>query len=338
MTVFHDSDWWSTELKRMLRDQEPENLHLDYKDKRGLLHNKQKRADDVSKDVSSFLNSDGGAIIYGVPEAKGSSATGGAPIPMNTSPSSDLGFEQSEIDKEIIENVITSTIQPRPGPDQFQINEVRFGDRTVFIVEVAVGTGEVWQARDKRYYKRFHFKAEPMEHYEIGMVRNRQIGPLLKLAFGLDERWQTQMHHLHTPSHLSIHVGVQNASNSVAQSALIELGVHYREMDMPSPFQVAGIRKLKFEGSPPDGLQMKWHQVSWTASNPDLGGKFGPIFKTVSPMHVARFQCDAQHYVRPWIWRIQAPDMAPMTGSARARYDDFGGARIYEEGCEPDIV
>ncbi len=70
MANLHGVDFWSTELKRMLEEQRPENLHLDYKDKESLIPpgkggggiDKQKRAVDISKDVSSFLNSNGGVL------------------------------------------------------------------------------------------------------------------------------------------------------------------------------------------------------------------------------------------------------------------------------------
>ena len=75
MAQFHTADWWSNEIGRMLQDQTPEDLHLDYKGQRSLLPpgrggsggiDKQKRAEDISKDVSAFLNSDGGVLVYGV--------------------------------------------------------------------------------------------------------------------------------------------------------------------------------------------------------------------------------------------------------------------------------
>ena len=82
---------------------------------RGL--NSQKRAEDISKDVSSFLNSDGGVLVYGVPESEDASLTGGSPIPDGP----EIGFRIGEVAKETIEDLITSNIQPRPGPDLFRV-------------------------------------------------------------------------------------------------------------------------------------------------------------------------------------------------------------------------
>ena len=63
----------------------------------------------------------------------------------------EIGFLRGEIDKETIEDLVTSNIQPKPGPELFHVTEVPYGDdgRIVFIIEVAVGFGDVWQARDK---------------------------------------------------------------------------------------------------------------------------------------------------------------------------------------------
>jgi hypothetical protein len=154
MRDYHSNEWWEREIERKLADEEPENLHLDYKDKESLMPpgrggggiDKQKRAEDISKDVSSFINSDGGVLVYGVPEINDPNSTGGSPVPSGCN----IGFQRGDIDKETIENLITSNIQPRPGPELFQVSEVPYGndERLVFVVEVGVGNGDVWQAKD----------------------------------------------------------------------------------------------------------------------------------------------------------------------------------------------
>ena len=232
MTKFQTAEWWAEEFSRMLEQQRPEDLHLDYKDKRSLSPtsrggdgiDNRKRAEDLSKDVSSFLNSDGGVLVYGVPESDSIDGTGGTPIPGGP----DIGFNRGDIDKEIIENLITSNIQPRPGPDLFQVSEVPYANRKlVFLVEVAIGFGDIWQAKDKRYYKRFQYKAEPMEHYEINMVRERHQGPDLKLVFGINDRWEPSLSNLESLSshgeELVVHVGICNAADNIAEPALIEI-------------------------------------------------------------------------------------------------------------------
>ena len=135
MVPFQSETRWEAQLKRMLDDEKPEDAHLDYKGPESLLPpgrgggglDRQKRAEDISKDVSSFLNSDGGVLVYGVPESEDPNRTGGSP---NIS-GPEIGFPRGEVNKETIEDLITSNIQPRPGPDLFQVTEVPYRDRIV---------------------------------------------------------------------------------------------------------------------------------------------------------------------------------------------------------------
>ena len=164
--------------------------------------------------------------------------------------SSAIGFKQGAIKKETIEDVITSNIQPRPGPNLVQITEVSFGDRVVFNVEVKSGNGDVWQAKDRKYYRRFNYKAEPMEHYEINMVRNRDIGPNLKLSFGFNDRWEQECRN-DNQQEATLFVGIQNDANSVAEAALVELGVAMLSIDgygeeLLGPFSRVGKRTVRW--------------------------------------------------------------------------------------------
>ena len=328
----------------MLEEQRPEDLHLDYKDKRSLLPtsrsggsvDKQKRAEDLSKDVSSFLNSDGGVLVYGVPESDSIDDTGGTPIPGG----SDIGFNRGDIDKETIENLITSNIQPRPGPDLFHVSEVPYGDgKLVFLVEVAIGLGDVWQAKDKRYYKRFQYKAEPMEHYEINMVRERHQGPDLKLVFGINDRWESSLSPLEClSSHgeaVVVHVGICNAADNIAESALIEIGLwpttngeamndmytdQFPDGVFPESFQPVGLRKVSWDDRK-SAVLVAWSQLYWNGSNPKLGGSFAPVFRTEAPIAVAKIPMvgvPISHHPRRIFaflcWRIQAPGSSPRKG------------------------
>ena len=350
MAEFHDADWWRVELERMIEEQIPEELHLDYKEKGSLLPttrgggrpDKQKRAEDISKDVSSFLNSDGGVLIYGVPETQDPNLTGGSPVPGG----SDIGFQRDDIRKETIEDLITSNIQPKPGAELFRVIEAPIGDegRVVFVVEVAVGVGCVWQAKDRRYYRRFQFKAEPMEHYEIELVRNRSFTPDLRLIFGLNDRWETEMSNSEYLSRrseeLQIHVGVRNSANAVADSALIEFGVWPFEDSeammkigrgefpggvIPVPFLPAGIRNITWDDAEGQlsrsGVGVAWSRMFWNDSNPALAERYAPIFRTDLALPVAvvnlrnvNWSHGVPRLFALCFWRIQAHNMEPREG------------------------
>ena len=350
MNHFRSSEWWEREIDRKLTNEEPEDLHLDYKDKERLMPpsrggggiDKQKRAEDISKDVSSFLNSDGGVLVYGVPETNDSISTGGSPVPSGP----DIGFRRGDIDKETIENLITSNIQPRPGPELFQVTEVPHGDngRIVFVVEVKVGNGDVWQAKDKRYYKRFHYKAEPMEHYEINMVRNRRSGPDLKLTFGLDAEWASRLHP-HGRQNIDgddvkLHIGIQNLGVEVAESALIEIclnavteghdwdRVHENRFPnavFPKECTPLGVRKIKgIDGEDrflAGGLAVAYTQLCWNATTPGLAGRYAPLFKTENPWPAATLNIgkrpsalSSSYQIAYCLWRLQASNMQTKEG------------------------
>ena len=347
MALFQSETYWEAELKRILDDQKPEDAHLDYKGIESLLPpgkgggglDKQKRAEDISKDVSSFLNSDGGVLVYGVPESNDPSRTGGSPIPGGP----DIGFQRGRVTKETIEDLITSNIQPRPGPDLFQVTELPYCGRTVFIVEVAVGLGDVWQAKDKKYHKRFNYKAEPMDHYEVAMVRNRTIGPNLKLAFGLNDRWETSFSNSEFLARqgkpVRIYIGVQNAWSSMAEVALFEPGLcPVSDTDavnkilqgeipqvLPTQFRPAGIRNVGWSKAGGLGFsnryQVVWGQFFWNSVNPALAGRYSPLFRTETPFLVGVLDMSkvlmlhgipTRHAV--CFWRIQAPNMKATAG------------------------
>ena len=348
MEPFQSEPYWETQLKRMLDDQKPEDAHLDYKDTKSLLPpgrgggglDRQKRAEDISKDVSSFLNSDGGVLVYGVPESEDPSRTGGLPIPGGP----EIGFWRGEVTKETIEDLITSNIQPRPGPDLFQVTEVPYCGRIVFVVDVHVGLGDVWQAKDRKYYKRFNYKAEPMDHYEVEMVRDRTMGPILKLAFGLNDRWQTSLSNAeYLARHgdeVQIHVGIQNTQDCMVEAALIELGLYHRN-DMEANAKIAqgevpkGIFPVEFEpvvirkitcAKEGDwgflnGVTVALGQLSWNGANPSLAGRYSPVFKTEAPIPVTVLDMIGVTMVNgipslhaTCFWRIQAPGMRTTTG------------------------
>ena len=350
MTQFHSSEWWQVELNRMIEEQTPEDLHLDYKERGSLLPStrgagrldKQKRAEDISKDVSSFLNSDGGVLVYGVPETQDPGLTGGSPVPSG----SEIGFQREEIRKETIEDLITSSIQPKPGADLFRVMEVPYGSegRVLFVVEVAVGIGGVWQAKDKRYYRRFQFKAEPMEHYEIELVRNRSFAPDLWLVFGINARWETEMSNLEYLSRrgeeFKIHVGIRNLANNVADSALIEFGIwpfedgdamakmakgEFPDGVIPAGFLPTEVRNITWEDDnrplSRNGISVAWSRLFWNDSNPALAGNYAPIFRTDLPWPVGAFTLRGTNVLRGrnglfalGFWRIQAHNMQPREG------------------------
>lgn len=154
-------------LLQLIAEGTHEDLHLDFKAS-GALNTSDREKIEISKDVSSFANSDGGTIIYGLVEAEHKADR--------------LDDGTSAVDKEWLENVITSNISPRI--DGIVIHPVELAAGSYgFIVHVPKSNRAPHQAKDKKFYKRFNFKSVPMEQYEILDVINRVQSPDLQLKF-----------------------------------------------------------------------------------------------------------------------------------------------------------
>lgn len=154
------------DIEELIKAQVQESLNLDYK-RSSSISNKSRA--EIAKDVSAFANSDGGLIIYGVEEKDH--------FPVKI----DEGVEHGKFNREWLENVITSNIAPRI--EDVQISQIPVSDgRSVFVVKVPKSFRGPHQERleSKRYYRRFNFKAEAMEDYEIREALNRRrVAPAL---------------------------------------------------------------------------------------------------------------------------------------------------------------
>jgi Schlafen, AlbA_2 len=144
-------------LECLVAQKAQESLHLEYKDSRALL---EKSLLEVSKDVTSFANADGGVIVYGIREKDH--------VPERI----DDGLTSSEMTKERLEQIILSNTAPKVDChiEQIQIASGRWA----FSVSIQKSFRGPHQDRHtKRYYKRRNFVSEPMEDYEIADVRAR---------------------------------------------------------------------------------------------------------------------------------------------------------------------
>ena len=149
-----------------------ETVHLEFKASDAL--NSPKVAE-IAKDVSAFANSDGGTIIYGIAERN------------HQADQIDAGVDVTIHNREWLENVIQSNVSPRL--DGVLIEEIAIAsNRAVMVVHVPRSDRGPHQA-NFRYYKRFNFKCEPMEDYEIRDVRNRltSLPPLISIRIDISQ-------------------------------------------------------------------------------------------------------------------------------------------------------
>lgn len=180
---------WTEEYIQGLIDAElEESIKLDYKACDALEKTEGKKRE-ISKDVSAFANSLGGEIIYGVKEYDD--------VAKKHLPETlDSGFEQSDISKEWLEQVINSNIQPRI--EGLIIHPVSLsGNREGKYVYVVIipQSHTAHQAKDHKYYKRYNFESVPMEDYEIRDVMNRRKAPIVKPEFSHEIIEESQAKH-----------------------------------------------------------------------------------------------------------------------------------------------
>ncbi len=165
--------WKEQDLQGLIQNEIQEDSNLEYKASPALQKTDKKKAE-LAKDVSSFANSAGGIIIYGICEDEDNH------LPRNL----DEGLNPIEINKEWVEDVLQGNIHPRIlGIDINQVNlETSHPGKVAYVLTIPQGE-TAHQASDKKYYKRFNFQAVAMEDHEIRDVMNRQKTPLVKPVF-----------------------------------------------------------------------------------------------------------------------------------------------------------
>jgi len=169
-------EWNLAKIEGLIKDKIEENLNLDYKASESLQRN-DKKANEISKDVSAFANSDGGIIIYGISEDQENKHLPGSIDPI----------DRKLISKEWLEQIIQSRIRPRIENiiiHPITVNEEN--NQVIYVVEIPQ-SNTAHQASDKKYYKRFNFNSEPMYDFEIRDILNRTKYPIIELEFLITE-------------------------------------------------------------------------------------------------------------------------------------------------------
>lgn len=145
----------------LIENEVEESIHLDFKAADALSKSDGKRKE-ISKDISSFANSDGGMIIYGINE-------------LNHKASSISFIDGNVFTKEWLEQIISSTIQRKIS--NLKIVPIRFNGcvkSTIYIVIIPKSFETPHMCRDNRYYRRYNFESVQMEEYEIRELYNRR--------------------------------------------------------------------------------------------------------------------------------------------------------------------
>jgi hypothetical protein len=164
------SEWTIQRLDQMIADGVEENLSLDYKGADALAKTDGKKIE-ITKDVSSFANSSGGVLVYGIAEFENDPRRH---LPERLDP-----VNRSDISKEWLDQVIQS-IQPRIEGVVIHPVTISEAENTVCYVVEVPQSHTAHMARDHRYHKRHNFTTAQMEDYEVRDVMNRKTHPRVR--------------------------------------------------------------------------------------------------------------------------------------------------------------
>ena len=142
------------DIQALIADGVEQSIHLDFKAAPALDKNEKKK-EEIAKDVSSFANSDGGIIVYGITEK-------------NHCADSLSFIDGNAFTKEWLEQIINSKINKKI--EGVQIFPVRFDNdvaKTVYVVKIPRSSSAPHMSSDNRYYRRYNFNSVPMEEYEV---------------------------------------------------------------------------------------------------------------------------------------------------------------------------
>lgn len=203
------SDWTRQRLEQMIADCVEESLSIDYKRADALGKTDGKKAE-LTKDVSSFANSSGGILIYGIAEFYG---TAKRHLPERLDP-----VQRTEFSKEWLEQII-QTIPPRIEGVVIHPVTISEQDSTVCYVVEVPQSHTAHMARDHRYYKRHNFNAIPMEDYEVRDVMNRRTHPKITASIFINRAAGRPK-----PEGVIL-VKLENVGRVLAQRVMVELEV-----------------------------------------------------------------------------------------------------------------
>jgi len=109
--------------------------------------------DNIAKDISSFANSSGGIIVYGI-QTK------------NDRAKKIVSFDASQITPETLEKIIDSRIEKKV---KYRIDTIELEgniEKSIYVIVIPQSSEAPHMVCDK-YYRRYNFKSVPMAEYEV---------------------------------------------------------------------------------------------------------------------------------------------------------------------------
>ncbi len=307
--------WDKDYILHLISNGVEESIHLDYKSADSLQITEQKKAE-ISKDVSSFANSEGGIIMYSMKEE------GRPPKPIEVEV-----IDPNIITREWLESVINSRIERRI--EGIKIKGIDLGDtfqnKIVYVVFIPQSAEAPHQAFDKKYYKRFNFQSVPMEDYEIRDVANRIKEPIIKIDIkcvtDIDiNQFFTSRDHVDG----TLNIGLVNVGKKVAQQICLDCYFPERYMKPLSIYS-----NLNYKDSTVDSIKYKHLRYFHSDSNkllPLFPGMVSDIFNPQSGhLEMRLLEKDVEQSCLDYVkWIIYADGAIPSEGDISIHELFFG--------------
>ena len=199
--------WTLQRIEQLIIGQIEESLFLEYK-AMGAISAVEKQRTAISIDVSSFANSAGGTIIYGIAEDAVNRH-----LPGYIDPITDF----KRYTKEWLEDVIDTNIFPPVRG--IRITPIRISGEnpgSIYVVDIPQ-SHTAHQASDFRYHKRMNFKNVPMHDYEITDVKNRKTSPKIELKLASVARFEEMKPKSERKTYYSLKIDAINKGGVLAK-------------------------------------------------------------------------------------------------------------------------
>ncbi len=160
-------NWTKDDIEKLFG--QPESLRLDFKQSRLLTESLEKIAGNLSREVSAFVNTEGGVIVIGIVER----TEGKSRIADHLDDGVDIRTWSSERLQQLIEGNVSpflSGLRVRGIP--LDVGKTKYA----FAIYVPEGT-TAYQASDRRYYGRSEFESKALPDHEIRLLMFRGKAP-----------------------------------------------------------------------------------------------------------------------------------------------------------------
>lgn len=301
-------EWDETDLLGLISSHAQESLGLEYKAS-GALDQADRKKNEISKDVSSFAHSAGGAIVYGIRESSGRPPN--IPVALD-------GIDPSRFSKEWLEQIINSRIRPRIEGIHIKAVELTGAQagKAAYVISIPQSNA-IHQAADNKYYRRLNFMSVPMEHYEVLDVLNRTAHPQVVAEVWGDNRQPAQGYDNQSRAIIYLNIRLLNISDRVADRVSIQFWIPdgYNLRGQPDPLsQRRGTLTVR------DGVEVKeflyYHRQQQRALFPLFPGTDQDVFDgNYAYINLYLFeQNEANARAQCLSWKVHADNAPPSEG------------------------